>query len=195
MNQRKTHLNKGLKNIWWQYLEEYLMTIFGLRWWRPPPVLWQCSLLQATRFVTRFFLQIIHGNYLPNSLHIASVTVETYLMFFPGIWVKAMERLPAQSVGEHRWWDCAERSCHCPTHGCSQQGDCREDPWNPGYWSSSHCRSSLKHLSPNKKIKKIVPQVMEVLQALVLKANLDAGTAEPSPVLAQVEKHLKNASF
>ena len=27
---------------------------------------------------------------------------------------------------------------------------------------------------------------MEVLQALVLKANLDAGTAEPSPVLAQV---------
>ena len=29
-------------------------------------------------------------------------------------------------------------------------------------------------------------QVMEVLQALVLKANLDAGTAEPSPVLAQV---------
>ena len=30
------------------------------------------------------------------------------------------------------------------------------------------------------------PQVMEVLQALVLKANLDAGTAEPSPVLAQV---------
>jgi len=30
-------------------------------------------------------------------------------------------------------------------------------------------------------------QVMEVLQALVLKANLDAGTAEPSPVLSQVK--------
>ena len=28
---------------------------------------------------------------------------------------------------------------------------------------------------------------MEVLQALVLKANLDAGNAEPSPVLAKVE--------
>ena len=31
-----------------------------------------------------------------------------------------------------------------------------------------------------------ISQVMEVLQALVLKANLDAGTAEPSPVLSQV---------
>jgi len=30
-------------------------------------------------------------------------------------------------------------------------------------------------------------QVMEVLQALVLKANLDAGNAEPSPVLAKVK--------
>ena len=28
---------------------------------------------------------------------------------------------------------------------------------------------------------------MEVLQALVLKANLDAGNAEPSPVLAKVK--------
>ena len=130
------------KDIWWQYWEGYLMTIFGFRWWRPPLVLWQCSLLQATRFVTRFFLQITHGNNLATSLHIiASVTC-----FFPGIWVKAMERLPAQSVGEHRRWDCAERSCHCPTHGCSQQGDCREDPWNPGHWSSSHSPSASKHL-------------------------------------------------
>ena len=40
-----------------------------------------------------------------------------------------------------------------------------------------------------------ISQVMEVLQALVLKANLDAGTAEPSPVLSQVEKPLKNVAF
>ena len=35
-------------------------------------------------------------------------------------------------------------------------------------------------------LKILTTQVMEVLQALVLKANLDAGTAEPSPVLSQV---------
>ena len=35
---------------------------------------------------------------------------------------------------------------------------------------------------------------MEVLQALVLKANLDAGNAEPSPVLAKVKLLSKDYS-
>lgn len=48
----------------------------------------------------------------------------------------------------------------------------------------------VQHMvSVNKEVaeKILETQVMEVLQALVLKANLDAGTAEPSPVLAQVK--------
>ena len=94
-----------------------------------------------------------------------------------------MERLSTQLAGQHRWWDRAERRCHRSTHGLCQQGGCRKDPRNTGQllpiekWDV--CLKLFLCLI-------FTLQVMEVLQALVLKANLDAGTAEPSPVLAQV---------
>ena len=135
------------RNIWWQYWEGYLMTIFGLRWWRPPPVLWQCSLLQATRFVTRFVLQIIHGNNLATSLHIiASVTVVTYLMFF--------SRYLSQSNGTTAcsicWRTQTMRLCweELSLSNTWLQSTRRLQRRSLRPRSSAHCRSALKHLSP-----------------------------------------------